>query len=235
MPAGATFPPAGIQVQEFQDPARAADAQLKLLQAVSEGGTFQNAFVKGKPDIKPNSQDYKGFKLTYAHLTWDLDKFADAIPGGGDAAKTAMKKLMGEGIKMWFGTDGKRYLSVTAKDWDAAKAQIDAYLDGRATLGLEAAYKATRKELPAETTILFLADAGKFTYVMGDYMLAIMKAVPALPFNLPESMKPVATKTSYLGTAITLKPEHASFDLFLPVAGVQEIRKVIMPLFQGGQ
>jgi hypothetical protein len=66
-------------------------------------------------------------------------------------------------------------------------------------------------------------------------MLAIMKAIPALPFNLPESMKPVATKRSYLGTAITLKPEYASFDLFLPVAGVQEIRKVIMPLLQGGQ
>ena len=33
---------------------------------------------------------------------------------------------------------------------------------------------------------------------------------------------------------VTLRPENAAFDMFVPVTGVQEIRKVLMPLFLGG-
>ena len=51
---------------------------------------------------------------------------------------------------------------------------------------------------------------------------------------LPDELKPVKTETSYIGGAVTLKPEYGSFDLFLPVTAVQEIRKTVMPLFLGG-
>ena len=51
---------------------------------------------------------------------------------------------------------------------------------------------------------------------------------------VPDELKPVKTETSYIGGAVTLKPEYGSFDLFLPVTAVQEIRKTVMPLFQGG-
>ena len=42
------------------------------------------------------------------------------------------------------------------------------------------------------------------------------------------------TNTSYLGFAVTLRPETAGLDVFVPVIGIQEIRKVLMPLFMGG-
>jgi hypothetical protein len=229
-----SFPPSGVQVTEFRDPAQAAEAQLKLFRAMGEGGTFQSAYIKGKPEIKENAQEYKGFKLNFASVTWDLDKLAEQVPGGGEGVKAAMKKMMGEGLKMWFGTDGRRTITVTAKDWDAAKAQIDAYLGGGSKLAQEEPYKATRRELPAEASILLLADAGKFSQVMLNYMLALFKAMPGLPFKLPDEVKPVKTETSFIGAAVTLKPEYGSFDLFLPVTAVQEIRKVVQPLFQGG-
>jgi hypothetical protein len=200
---------------------------------MAEGGTVQGAYLKGKPEIRENAETYKGFKLSHARFEWDLDKLAESVPGGGEGVKAAMKKLMGEGMRVWFGTDGRRYLTVTAADWNAAKAQIDAYLDGRTTLAEEPAFKATRQQLPAEATMLFLTDAGKFTHVMADYMLGLFKAMPGLPFNLPDGVKPVPTETSYIGAAITLKPEYASFDLFVPAVGVREMRKVILPLFLG--
>src|SRR5581483_84082 len=129
---------------------------------------------------------------------------------------------------MWFGTNGKQVVTVTAKDWDAAKARLDAYLSGSKPLGKDPAYQATRKQLPAEATVIALADAGRFTIAFGDYMLGLFKAMQnQLPFNLPDAMKPVKTKTSYLGFAVTLKPQTAAFDMFLPVTGVQEIRKVV--------
>jgi hypothetical protein len=79
-----------------------------------------------------------------------------------------------------------------------------------------------------------LADAGKFAQAMTDYMLAIFKAIPGVPFNLPAEVKPVATNTSYLGFAVTFRAEHGGFELFLPAKAVQEIRKVITPLLGGG-
>ena len=49
------------------------------------------------------------------------------------------------------------------------------------------------------------------------------------------SSNKVEIGSSYLGVALTLQPEHGSLDLFVPVTAVQEIRKVIQPLFKGAQ
>jgi hypothetical protein len=227
-------PPSGINVATCADPAKAAEAQLKMFRALGEGATFQNAAIKGKPEIKENAESYKGFKFHYSRIVFDLDKLAEAIPGGGDDVKKAMKKLLGEDLKSWFGTDGKQYVTLIAKDWTSARAVLDNYLNGSPSLGSEPAYTATRKQLPSEATVLMLADAGKFAQAMTDYMLAIFKAIPGIPFNLPAEVKPVATNTSYMGFAITFRPEHGGFELFLPAKAVQEIRKVITPLLGGG-
>jgi hypothetical protein len=232
--SASNVPPSGIQVDMFRDPAKATAAQLQLFRAMGEGATFQSAYIKGKPEIKENAQEYKGFKLHSAFITWDIDKFADAIPGGGEAMKSAMKKLLGEGIKVWFGTDGRRYVAVNAKDWADAQAQLDVYLSGRNTLAAEDVFKLTRQQLPADASLFFLADAGKYAGTMIDYMLSMLKAMPGLPIALPNELKPVKTDVSYIGVAIAVKSEHGSFDLFLPVGAVAEIRKVVMPLFQGG-
>jgi hypothetical protein len=233
---GATnIPPGGVQVQNFDDPQKAVSSMLKLFHAMGEGGTFQNAYLKGKPEIKEAVEEYKGLKLNSISLSWDLDKFADTIPGGGEAAKAAIKKLLGDGMRLWFGTDGKRVVTVTAKDWETAKQRLDSYLAGASKLSEQPAYAKTRKQLPSETTILMLADAGPFVTKMGDYMLSVLKAAPQqLPINLPDQIKPVKTETSYLGVAVTLHSETARFDLFFPVASIREVHKVLAPLFMGG-
>lgn len=230
-----SFPAATLQVSMFNDPVKAADAQLKLFRAMGEGTMFQNASIKGKPEIKEKAEEFKGFSLNFAHIEWDLDKLAEQIPGGGDDAKKAIKKLMGEGMDIWFGTDGKRFITVSAKNWSEAKSKIESYLQGSETIGANEAFMATRKQLSPDATMLMLFDSGRMVMTMGEYMLSLFKAVPGLPFNLPENMKPVKTEPAFIGGSIVMKPEFGSFEFFIPVTAVHEIRKVLMPLFFGGE
>src|SRR5439155_19001792 len=218
-------------VVTYQDATKASQATLQIFRSLGEGATFQNAALKGKPEIKENAESYKGFKFHYVRVVFDIDKLAEAIPGGGEDVKKAMKKLLGEDMKSWIGTDGNRSVTLIAKDWTAAKARLDAFLNATAPLSGESAYTATRKQLPAEATVLMLADAGQFAQAIADYLLAIFKAIPGVPFNLPAEIKPIATNTTYVGFAITFKPEHGGVDLYLPATAFQEIRKVRMPLF----
>jgi hypothetical protein len=237
-----SFPASSLQVSAFKNPALAANAQLKLFRSLGDGSMFQNSAIRGKPEIKENDKSYRGFTLHYAHITWDFDKAMEQFGGaggggGGDDAKKALSKLIGEGLSSWFGTDGKQYLTINAKSWDDAKKLMDGFLDGKDTIGSVKAFATSRKQLPTDATLLSLVDAGRFAYVMGDYMLASIKAVGGaipLPFNLPESMKPVKTTPAFLGIAVVLQPEYGSFDFYLPVTAVHEIRRVIMPLFMGG-
>ncbi|MFO0808428.1 MAG: hypothetical protein U0746_07380 [Gemmataceae bacterium] len=220
------FPSQGLSVQSFKDPAKAVAAHVKMLEAIADGGVFQNAPTKGKPEIKADALDYKGFKLTYSRIVWDIDKMVEKVPNANDDTKEAMKKVLGSDVKTWFGTDGKLFISATAKDEAAAKAIIDAYLSGTKTLGSEAAYAVTRKNLPERASLIMLADANKFTQTMGDYMLKMIQSAP-LPIAVPKGIKPVQGKTSFLGFALTMQPENGGIDLFLPTTAVQEIRKVI--------
>ena len=127
-------------------------------------------------------------------------------------------------------------MSVASKPkYAVISAKIDALLDGKSPVGKLEAFSSTRKQLPADATMLMLTDAGPFAMVMGDYLLGIFKAMPIVPFNLPESMKPVQTVPAFFGTSIVMQPEYGSFDFFLPVTAVHEVRKVLMPLFTGEQ
>jgi hypothetical protein len=235
-----SFPASSLQASKYKNPALAANAQLKLFRSLGDGATFQNSVIRGKPEIKENDQSYRGFTLHFAHVNWDFDKALEqfgGVGGGGDEVKKALTKLIGEGINSWFGTDGKQFLTVSAKSWNDAKTQIDAFLDGKETIGSVKAFATSRKQLPGDATMLALVDAGRFAFAMGDYMLASVKAVGGaipLPFNLPESMKPVKTTPAFLGIAVVLQPEYGSFDFYLPVTAIHEIRRVIMPLFMGG-
>lgn len=229
--ASSGLPPQGISVAAFADCAKAIDGNLKLFKALGEGGQLQNVPIKDKPEIKTDAESHRGFKFHYVHITWDMDKLGEQP--GGDVAKDMMKKMMGDDMKAWLGTDGKVVLTANAKDWAAAKAMIDAYFDGKTRIGQEAAFQATRKQLPAKTSMVSLMDVGPFVQLMADAMLPMLKQLP-LPINLPESIKPVKTDPSYLGIALTLQPERGSFDFYLPAAAVKEARKVIDQIRQGG-
>src|SRR5262249_548621 len=138
-----SLPPSSLKIWHFRDPAKAAAAMLKLFEAWEAGESFQSAPIKGKPEIKPNARTYRGFRLNYVSFTGDLEKRLANYEGpeeGKAKFKAAMKQMMGEGLKVWFGTDGKINVQVAAQDWSSGQRQLDRYLDGKDILGQQTSF-----------------------------------------------------------------------------------------------
>src|SRR5262249_39179029 len=153
----------------YADPAKGMDAQLKLIEAMGAGTTFQSGALKEKPKVQPKAEKYKGFELTSVQLTWDFDKMMEQAGGAQqlpEEAKKQMvemwKKLLGEKMNYWFGTDGKVVVQVIAKDWKAAEKLLDQYFTGKDTVGAVQAFADARKEMPADATMLVLVDLVRY-------------------------------------------------------------------------
>jgi len=226
-----SFPMQGLQVGKFQDPNKAAAGVLKLLQALKGGETFMSAAFKDKPEVKPDAQKHRGFTLHHFSGQWDLDKMVENSlknnPLGEGMKKPMtemMKQLMGEGIKSWFGSDGKRFVQVIAPDWNTAKSQLDDFLDGKNPVGKEPAFQEARKQLPAEATVLGFIDVPPYFQIMGSFAQSMMQALGNQQ-NLPEP-KPMKGVHAYLGFAGTLQSERASFDVWFPGSAANAIHKM---------
>jgi hypothetical protein len=229
--AGATsMPLKGIQVWACEDGAKADKAQLKILEALKEGSSFTGV-LKNKPEIKARAEKYRNFELTRVKMTWDIDKM---VEGAGPAANTEegkkamtamMKSMLGEGVTVWFGSDGKNMVKVMAPDWSTAKAILDSYFDKKATIGDSEAFKETRKHLPAEATLLYLVDVPQYAVLIGQAMEPMFASMQ-LPIP-PGAFRPaVKGKTCYIGLAVTLQPLQGSFDFWLPGKAANEVYKM---------
>lgn len=233
-----TMPMQGLQVEQYEDPAKAVAGQMKLLQALDQGDSYGSGVLKGKPEVKADAQKYRGFTFNFVSATWDIDEILKQ-QGAKDLPEPlqkqmgeAMKKLMGEGTKAWFGTNDQLFLQATAADWEAAKKMIDQFLDKKELLGDQEAFQAVRKELPAEATQLLFMDLPMYTKVIVAFVQEMLKGFPLLPFNL-QGLQLGAGKASYVGVAITLKPETGSVDVWVPAMAAQEIYKIFAPLLKG--
>lgn len=217
------YPTGGLQVWQYRDPVKAAAAQLKLFQEFQNGESFQSVPLKEKPVVKADAQNYRGFKLNSVRLVWDFDKFAEKFPQGKEMIEVT-KRFMGESFNSWFGTDGKVYVGVTAKDWLAAQQLLAAYLDRKDPLSKQQTYQEARQNLPAETTLISLLDLPQFVQAMAGAFGPLMQA-QGLPVQIPELKAPKGR--SLFGFALTLRPEVISFDLWVPVTTVSEIKKMV--------
>ena len=219
----------GLVVSRFQDAAKASQAQLQVFKALLEGETFNNVPTK-KAAVKESDKQHRGFTLHHVDLVWDFDKLAESQPVGGKEAADAMRKLMGDGLKIWFGSDGKMLAQVTARDWDTAQKRLDVYLDGKSAVGTEPAFRETRKQLPEQANMLLFYDVPVFARNMATMFSAMLGAFGQGEAKLPpakEKPKPV-----YLGVALTLKAEHILVDIWVPARAATEVQKLLDPLFQ---
>ncbi len=237
-----SVPPAGLSVWHFEDPAKAVAAQLVLAKNLGEGSAFQNGILKEKPTIKEGAQKYNDISFNSVELTWDFDKMAEQAAKGGmgalsdDAKKQlveAFKNIFGEKLHYWFGTDGKVYLQVTAKDWPAAEKLLDQHFKGEKGVGSVAAYRDVRKAMPAEATFLAVADLVQYLSVMAE----IAKPMIAQVYPLPPGYPAKADKDSpnYMGMAGSLVSERGSFDLVFSASAVKAaFKSFVAPLMAGG-
>jgi hypothetical protein len=228
------FPAAGLQVTQYEDPAKAVELTLKMFKAMPENAAFAGTVIKGKPKIQTDVKKVGNVSLHGVELTWDLDKAVERFPEElRDAMKESLNKMLGTETRMWFGSTGKLFAQVTAKDWESASKILDSFLSGNSALGKEEGYAEARKALPAEASMVTLIDAGRAGYFIAQYGSEVLKNVPGFPAQLLAEPKMPEGKPVFVGIAVTLKPQNGSLDIWLPAAGVNAIIKVLAPLFNG--
>jgi hypothetical protein len=233
------FPYAALTVQHYEDAAKAADAQLKLMEALQPGVAYRSMVLKDKAVLKRKAEKYHGFDLAEIRMKPDLEKMVEKADRRGalpEAAKKDMadmfKKLFGETVTSWVGTDGVAVYTVAAKDWKTAEKALDDYFAGKNTVGSEAGYKVVRKGMPAEATLYTLIDPIRFGGFMADFLKMGFGAAH-LPPNWPAL--PATQKATFFGVAVSLKPERGALDLFFSADAVQETYKAfVKPLMPGG-
>ncbi len=204
-----------------KDPQKALAAGIDALKSMKAGG----GFIKDV-SVEPKAETYKGFSFARAKMTFDLEKMVTpAMPGGVDAMK---KMLGGDSVTSFVGTDGKTLITVTAKDFDAAKAQIDAVLSGTNAIGASAGFQALRKSLPKKASAIFLVSAQGLVKQVGTQVGAMTGSPATLPADMPKA-------PALFGGALVASPKGYDFTFIIPSPVGPVIEKGLVPMLQGMQ
>jgi hypothetical protein len=230
--AGDIMNQGALEIAHYKDAAKAVSSRLKMFKAMTKTASFGSVPLKGKPEIKEEAEAAGAFKFHLVKLTFDFDKAVENLPEMiRDATRTSMLKMMGERANTWFGSDGKKVISVSAKNWNDARTVIDAYLKGDKPIAKDESFQATRKNLPPEATLIFVADTARLVEMIFEAIREMTAGIPgAFPGgNFPAIKAPMA-KPAYFGFALVLKAEYGSVDLYVPTVAVAQVRKMIAPL-----
>lgn len=218
---------ASLTASVYADPKKVADAKLAVFKVLDEGAKYSNLALKGKPKVTADAQKHAGFSLHAAAIEIDFEGSVKATADAGqkEAAIEAMKKLMPEKQTVFFGTDGKRFVQVSAKDWDEAKKLLDAFTAPKAKAGEDKAFAVTRGQLPAEASYLLLSDANTLFGLLTEYAGSLGEAIPGGPgAELPKIGK-VKGDPAFVGVAVVAKKQSARLEVFVPVAALKSLAK----------
>jgi hypothetical protein len=225
-----TVPPGGVEIWEYEDAQKAVAAETKLLQSLRPGDFFLYGPLKDKPEVKEKVLRYRNMDLTYAHLGFDVERMLADVPEPARRPMIAgLKKLMGDGVSVWFGSDGHTYIRATGKEWVGAKRLLDQYYASDGAVGKDESFAAVRKELPAEASAMVLIDAVQFGGFLMDYFRPVAEALggPAAGMKLPT----IKGKPAFVGAAYTVRPERLDGDLFVSADAVKQLYKPLAPWF----
>jgi hypothetical protein len=170
-----------------------------------------------------------GFALHRAKIAFDFDRMFEKAP---EEARTQIKelmhKMMGAGQETWFGSDGKLFVEVTAKDWNAAKTMLDDFASGKGVASAPG-FAATRKRLPERAGMIGLIDGARYAQIMYDSITTAMRQFG----NEPPKMNPAEGPAQFLGYALTMGPRNVGIELWVPADGVKQVLKMLAPLLKG--
>jgi hypothetical protein len=217
----------GLYEVLVSDPRKYIEAGQAMLQAMKGGGESPiNVYKDVK--VEPDAKTYRDFTFTHLLATIDLDKLAQL--SGNIPGQAANLKAMfgGETVNYWYGTDGKRVLQAMTPTWDEAKAQIDAYLDGKGGIGTAPGFQAVRSRLPEQASLLVMLSVQEFTRMIASQLATVLQN-PNL--KVPDDMP---KDPAFLGAALTPRPPAGyEFHLVVPSAVGPVVAKGTVPLVQG--
>lgn len=224
-------PDVALTVGAYTDPKKAVAALVGCYEAMAAGGRIQNVVLKDAPAVKAGAQKHGNYSFAEVRLAFDFEATVRDLPDGlKESTLAQIKNLVGEKMSVWIGTDGKTVVQATAKDWASAAAALDQFLDGKKPVSATAGYKLTRKNLPAEASLLTLMETGQTLTMILDTARSMEGVVP----NFPKigQVKPLKGEPSFIGVAVTLKGDTATANLFVPGTAIGAGRKMLDGLFK---
>lgn len=213
----------GLNVYKVGDPKAYLAATRAMMRALKPGpGSV--SFYKDIT-IEEGVQTHRGFRFDHMVATFDRDKLAAQNPGGA-----GFQDSLGDSMKSWLGTDGQRMIQVMAPSWDDAKAQLDAFLDGKATIGATAGYKSLRSRLPEQSSMLMIMGAQGLVRMIAAQLQA---AAGAGKDAKPAPADALAGEPALFGFSLTPRPPATyEFHLVVPTRVGPIFEKGLVPLFQ---
>lgn len=209
-------PPISLNVATYGDARKGVDAMTAQLRSmVSDKGMIKAV------DIKAGEQRYRGFILNHATTTPNAEKIKQM------AAGAPLKGIGDTPTNTWYGTDGKVILAVAAPDWDKAKARIDAYLDGKQTVGQQAAYRTLRQNLPRSPGLLVVVEAQGLVHGI-ETLVGTMQGRDVPASDLPK-------QAAYFGLAAAPTENGSTFTFRLPSDVGPILEQGLPPLIGGLQ
>jgi hypothetical protein len=200
-----------------------------MMKGVGDGMKFQQIPLKGKP-VVGGELIVGDTTFTQVKLAFDFEAFGNGQPEPvREAAVKSAKALLPETLSIWVGGTKTSFLRIVAKDEKAAKAIAEKLLAGGVPNNAAAA-QATAG-LSGEVGACFLLDAIALANFAGDYLPAMLGAMPGLPFD-GDTMKLAKVKgaTAYVGFAMTMKGNAGWVDLFVPHRAIEIASEATKPL-----
>lgn len=223
---------ASITVTQYKAAAKAAAGLVGVYQAVPAGGKVSGVVTKEKTRVTEGVQKHRGFTFDEVRVAFDFPATVEALPENVRESTLAnVKRMVRERMTYWIGTDGKAVATLTAPDWGAASKLLDEYLDGKEGIGGEDGFKVARTNLPADATAVYLAETSQTLTVLLDQAKAAMAAMPGGGRPIGR-LKTVEGEPTYVGFALTLKPQTAGIDLFVPGTAMNVATRMISGVFR---
>jgi hypothetical protein len=187
--------------------------------------------LKAAPRVNEEAEKLGDFTFAEVFLRYDFDATVAELPEQvKEATLQSLMRTLTPDSRTWIGTDGKVVMSITAKDWKEAGEWLVKYLDPKRSVGADAAFKATRAQLPAEANFVVIAETGSAITTLMDQLRATGDALPGFP-KIPLLKTPKGEAT-YVGLALALKGEIASVTAFVPTNALAVGGKVLEPFFK---
>jgi hypothetical protein len=224
-------PGVSITVSQYAEPAKAVRALTKTYKAIAAGGRVNSVVLKAAPRVNEEAEKLGDFTFAEVFLRYDFDATVAELPEQvKEATLQSLMRTLTPDSRTWIGTDGKVVMSITAKDWKEAGEWLVKYLDPKRSVGADAAFKATRAQLPAEANFVVIAETGSAITTLMDQLRATGDALPGFP-KIPLLKTPKGEAT-YVGLALALKGEIASVTAFVPTNALAVGGKVLEPFFK---
>jgi hypothetical protein len=221
-----------LTVTQYKAPKQAAAALVGVYQAVPAGGKVMGIVTKEKTRVTDGAQTHRGFTFSEVRLAFDFAATVEALPENVRETTIAnMKRMAKERMTYWIGSDGKSVATLTAADWAAASKLLDEYLDGTATVGTDAGYRAARSNLPANASAIYLGETGQLLNVLMDQAKAATAAIPGGGPPIGK-LREVKGEPTFVGFAVTLKPQTAAVDVFVPGSAMNVAAQMLSGVFR---